>query len=188
MISIAELWLVVLAAGAFCWLASALMHMFVKYHNADYSELSNEAEVAKALGASSPKPALYTLPFCIDMKEMGSAPMQEKFNKGPVAMISVMPNGMPPMGKLLGQQILFFIFGSLLIAYLASLSLGAGAEYMSVFRQVFVAAFLTYGWAQIPYSIWMGQPWSNCLRYLLDAIIYAGVTAGTFAWLWPELV
>ena len=91
------------------------------------------------------------------------------------------------MRKLLSQQIVFFILGSLLIAYLASMSLGLGADYLSVFRHVFVASFLTYGWAQIPYSIWMGQPWSNCLRYLIDALIYASVTAGIFAWLWPRL-
>jgi hypothetical protein len=102
-------------------------------------------------------------------------------------MITIMPNGMPPMGKLLAQQILFFIFGSLLIGYLATLSIVVNAEFMTVFRQVFVAAFLTYGWAQIPYSIWMGQPWSNCMRYLIDALIYAAVTATTFALLWPSL-
>jgi hypothetical protein len=80
---------------------------------------------------------------------------------------------------------LFFIIGSLLIGYLATTALVAGADYMTVFRHVFVASFLAYGWAQVPYSIWMGQPWSNCLRYMIDAIIYAGVTAGSFAWLWP---
>jgi hypothetical protein len=187
MVSLTELWMVVLLAGFLCWFASALVHMLVKYHNADYQGLSNESDVAIALGASSPKPALYTLPYCADMKAMSEEPMQQKFNDGPVAMITVMPNGMPPMGKLLSQQIVFFVLGSLLIAYLATISLSAGSDYTVVFRHVFVASFLTYGWAQIPYSIWMGQPWSNCLRYLVDALIYASVTAGTFAWLWPRL-
>ena len=54
-----------------------------------------------------------------------------------------------------------------------------------VFRHVIVASFLTYGWAQIPYSVWMKQPWSNCIRFLVDVLIYAVVTAGTFAMLWP---
>ena len=185
--SVFDLWLAILASGIFCWVASALIHMLIKYHNADYKQLPNEDEVAAALGAKSPAPALYTLPHCTDMKEMGEVSMQKKFNAGPVAMITIMPNGMPPMGKLLIQQALFFIVGSFLIGYLATLSLGAGAEYMTVFRLVFVAAFLTWGWAEIPFSIWMGQPWSNTGRYLVDALIYAGVTVGTFAWLWPGL-
>jgi hypothetical protein len=103
-------------------------------------------------------------------------------------MITIMPNGMPPMGKLLTQQILFFIFGSFLIGYLASISIPGNPDFMMVFRQVFIASFLTYGWAQIPYSIWMGQPWSNCIRYLIDALIYAAATAATFSYLWPSLL
>lgn len=186
-VSVSDLWLTILIAGLLCWVASALIHMLIKYHNGDYKGLENEEAVSAALAEKYPTPALYTLPYCSDMKAMGEEHMQKKFKAGPVAMITIMPNGMPPMGKLLAQQILFFIFGSLLIGYLATLSIVVNAEFMTVFRQVFVAAFLTYGWAQIPYSIWMGQPWSNCMRYLIDALIYAAVTATTFALLWPSL-
>ncbi|WP_100658049.1 hypothetical protein [Alteromonas flava] len=187
-VSLSELWLAILIAGGLCWVASSLIHMLFKYHNADYQSLPNEDEVATALRNGAPKPALYTLPHCIDMKAMGEESMQKKFNDGPVAMISVMPNGMPPMGKLLGQQVAFFIVGSLLIGYIATLSMSASSDYMTVFRHVLATAFVAYGWAQIPYSIWMGQPWSNCMRYLLDAVIYAGVTAGSFAFMWPEVI
>jgi hypothetical protein len=186
-VSVSELWLAILVAGLLSWIASALIHMLIKYHNADYKGLSNEDAVSSALADKSPVPALYTLPYCSDMKAMGEVAMQKKFNDGPVAMIIIMPNGMPPMGKLLTQQILFFILGSFLIGYLASISIAANTDVMMVFRQVFIASFLTYGWAQIPYSIWMGQPWSNCVRYLLDALIYAAVTASTFSFLWPNL-
>ncbi len=184
-ISVLELWLAILVAATLCWIASALIHMLFKYHNADYTELENEAEVSATLKTTAPKPALYSLPYCHDMQAMGDEAMQKKFADGPVAMIAIFPNGMPAMGKLLTQQILFFLIGALLIACLASLSLTAGADYMAVFKLVFLATFLSYGWAQVPYSIWMGQPWSNCIRYVIDALIYASVTAGSFAWLWP---
>jgi len=182
---LSQLWLAILVAGVLCWVASALIHMLFKYHNADYSELPNESEVAAALSAKNPTPALYNLPYCEDMKQMGEESMQKKFADGPVALISLFPNGMPSMGKLLSLQFAFFIIGSALLAYLATMALSADAEYMSVFRFIFVAAFVAYGWGQVPYSIWMGQPWSNCFRYFLDALIYAAVSAGTFAWLWP---
>ena len=186
-VSYSDLWLAILLAGVFCWLASAVIHMVIKHHNSDYKELSNEADVASALRAGNPAPALYTMPHCIDMKQMGEESMQKKFNDGPVAMISVMPNGMPAMGKSLGLQFAFFLLGAALIACLAASTISAGAEYMTVFKFVFLAAFLTYGWAEIPYSIWMGQPWANTARYLIDAVIYGAVTAGTFGWLWPGL-
>lgn len=185
MVTITSIWLLIVLSGVFCWLASALIHMLFKYHNFDYKQLPNEDEAIAVLGDQSPQPALYSMPYCIDMKKMGEQEMQDKFGRGPVALIAVMPNGMPPLGKLLSQQLAFFLFGSLLIAYVASLSLTAGSDPIAVFRLVFVVAFLAYGWAEIPYSIWMGHPWANCLRYLLDAIIYASVTAATFCWLWP---
>lgn len=187
-VAITDLWMAILLAGILCWVASSLIHMLIKYHNADYKGLKNEDDVAAVLRASSAVPALYTLPYCTDMKAMGEDPMQAKFAAGPVAIITIMPNGMPAMGKLLVQQVLFFLVGATLIAYLASMSIVSGAGYMVVFQHVFVASFLTFGWAQIPFSIWMGQPWSNCLRYLIDALIYAVATAGTFAWLWPDLI
>lgn len=31
----------------------------------------------------------------------------------------------------------------------------------------------------------LGHPWSTTAKYLLDALIYSLVIAGSFAWLWP---
>lgn len=186
-VSLMQLWLPILLGGVFCWIASAIFHMVIKHHNADYKRINNEDQVSEAIRAGNLAPGLYSMPHCKDMKDMGDEVMQNKFNQGPVAMLSVFNNGMPPMGKLLGQQILFFILGCLLIAYAATLTLAAGSDYMAVFRVVMIISFLAFGWGLIPFSIWMGQPWSNCIRYLIDAVIYAAIVAGTFAWLWPAV-
>ncbi len=187
-VSLMDLWLVILLAGLFCWIASALIHMLIKYHNADMKELNNEDEVSAVLGSGKHAPGLYHTPHCGDMSNMAKPEVQEKFKKGPIAMITIFPNGMPPMGKLLIQQLLFFILVSIFIAYIASISYPMDTDYMTIFRQVFVVAFVAYGMGEIPYSIWYGHPWSNCIRFLIDALIYAAVTAGTFAWLWPSVV
>eukprot|EP00919_Chromeraceae_sp_WS-2016_P016651 GHVR01039790.1.p1 GENE.GHVR01039790.1~~GHVR01039790.1.p1 ORF type:complete len:105 (-),score=10.96 GHVR01039790.1:213-527(-) len=102
-VSVSESWLAIVLAGLLCWITSALIHMLIKYHNADYTKLANEEAVSLALADQSPVPALYTLPYCSDIKAMSEESMQKKFNYGPVAMITIMPNGMPPMGKLLSQ-------------------------------------------------------------------------------------
>lgn len=187
-VTLMQLWLPILASGVLCWIASAIFHMVIKHHNADYTPIENEAEVSAAIRSAKPKPGLYSLPHIKDMKEMGDPEIQNKFNQGPVAMLAIFENGMPPMGKLLGQQILFFIVSCFLVAYASTLSLAAGADYMSVFRVVMVTSFLAFGWALIPFSIWMGHPWSNCIRFLIDALIYAAIVAGIFAWLWPAAV
>ena len=180
-----ELWIPILLASFLAWLASSLVHILLKYHNGDYRELSNEDDVATAIRNGSPTPGIYTIPYCVDMQKMGEASMQEKFAKGPVSFVTVFDNGMPAMPKLIGQQILFFLFGCLLIAYCAGLALAPGATYPEVFRLVFVVGFLAFGWGQIPFSIWYGHPWSTTAKYLLDAIIYGLIVASIFAWLWP---
>jgi hypothetical protein len=187
-ISLMQLWLPIVLGGIFCWIASAMIHIFIKYHNADYKKLSNEEQVSDAIRQGDPKPGLYHMPFCTDMKEMNNQSMQDKFKQGPIALISVFENGMPPMGKLLAQQLAFFLGGCILIAYVATLAITASADLMVVFRFTMVISFITFGYGLIPNSIWLGQPWSNCLRYLLDALIYAVIIAATFAWLWPVTV
>lgn len=184
-VSIMQLWLPILLGGVFCWIASALIHMLLKYHNADYQKLSNEDQVGEALREGKVTPGFYHMPHCIDMKEMHDKDMQEKMKIGPIAMISVFENGLPKMGKLLGQQLVYFFVACLLIAYVATLSLTPSADFMTTFRLVATISFLTFGYAVIPYSIWFGHPWAVSLRYLLDAIIYAAVVGSTFAWLWP---
>lgn len=182
---ITALWAPILLATVVAWIASAVVHMVIKWHNADYSALPNEDEVSDALRKGGAGPAFYNLPYCADMKDMGSEAMQAKFNRGPVAMIAIMPSGMPPMGKLLGQQIAHFLVGSFLIAYVATLAFAPGADYLEVFRFIASVGFLTYGFANIPFSIWYGHPWGTTFRFLLDALIYGLLTAGVFAWLWP---
>jgi hypothetical protein len=184
-ISLVQLWMPIVLGTFLAWIASALIHILIKYHNSDYQGLSNEAEVMTAVKNGSPKLGIHTFPYCADMSEMKNPEVQEKFNQGPVAILTIFPNGMPPMGKLMLQQISFFLFGSILIAYSATLVLAPGDEYMVVFRFVSTVGFLAFGWANIPLSIWFGHPWSTTAKYLLDALIYGLVVAGSFAWLWP---
>jgi len=185
MVGMLQLWIPILLGSLLAWIASGLIHMVVKYHNSDYRKLPNEDEVAAAVRNGNPAVGLYVMPYCIDMSEMKDEAMQQKYADGPVAFLTVFQKGMPKMGKLMGQQISFFVIGSVLIAYCASLALAPGATYLTVFRLVSTVGFLTFGWAAIPFRIWYGHPWSTTAKYLLDALVYGLVVAGTFAWLWP---
>ena len=184
-ISILQLWLPIVLGTLLAWIASALIHMALKYHNSDYKELANEDDVMKAISDGSPSLGVHAIPFCVDLSKMKESAMQEKFNRGPVGFVTVMPSGMPQMGKPIIQQILYFLVGCFLIAYCATLALAPGADYLSVFRFVAAIGFLTFGWGQIPFAIWYGHLWSTSFKYLLDALIYGLIVAGCFAWLWP---
>lgn len=184
-VSLLQLWMPILVGTGLAWVASGLIHMVIKYHNSDYQQLDNEEAVLDALRGGAQKLGLHQFPYCGDMKDMQDEGVQAKFNKGPVGMAILVPNGMPPMGKLMMQQISHFLFGSILVAYCATLALEPGANYLSVFRFVATVGFLTFAWANIPYSIWFGMQWSMTAKYLFDGLIYGLVIAGAFAWLWP---
>ncbi len=186
-VSLVDLWMPILLGGVLAWVASALIHMALRYHNSDYLQLPNEDEVAASIRRGAPKPGLHSIPFCADMGKMGEPEMQAKFTNGPVAFVTIFPSGMPAMGKLIGQQLVYFLIGCVLIGWCATLALPPGTLYMNVFAFVAPVGFLAFGWAVVPFSIWYGHAWSTTLKYLLDALIYGLVVAGCFAWLWPAV-
>lgn len=187
-VTLLDLWLPVLLSGLFAWIASALIHMVIKYHNTDYKKLKDEDGISDAIEKSGDDVGFYTLPHCADFNEMNDPAVQARFKKGPIAIVTIMEKGLPPMGKLLSQQLLFFILGSLLVAIVGCLSLTKGAQSAEIFQLLFVTGFFGFGWASIPYSIWFGHPWLVTIKYLIDAVIYSAVIAATFAWLWPAAV
>lgn len=180
-----DLWMPIVLGTLVAWIASALIHMALKYHDSDYQKLANEDEVRAAIKAGSPSLGVHSYPHCTDMAQFKDPEMQQKFKDGPVGMLIVFPDGMMNMGKAVGQQIAYFFIGCIIIAYCATLALEPGADYLSVFRVVGATGFLAFGWGMIPFSIWYGILWSTAAKYLLDALIYGLLVAGCFAWLWP---
>src|SRR5207249_1623971 len=47
-------------------------------------------------------------------------------------------------------------------------------------------AFVEYTLALWPMSIWYRRSWITTLKATVDGLIYALLTAGVFAWLWPH--
>jgi hypothetical protein len=45
---------------------------------------------------------------------------------------------------------------------------------------------MAYGLANLSNGIWKGQPWPMTIKEVIDGLIYALLTAGTFGWLWPR--
>jgi hypothetical protein len=128
------------------------------------------------------------LPRAENSKEMCSPEFTEKLKKGPVAYMTVYPNG--PF-SMTGSLVLWFIYSlvvGVFAAYIAGRALGAGAEYLPVFRLAGCTAFVGYTLAQIPDSIWYKRSWGTTFKFIIDGLIYGLLTGGTFGWLWPELM
>ena len=168
------------------FIASSLIHMVIKWHKSDYKTFSNEDEVRAVIRKGASVPGKYVVPFCKDGKEMASPEMSKKFTEGPNLVMYLRPNGIVKLGPFLGQWFAYSLVVSLLAGYVAHATVPAGAEYMKVFQVVGAAAWLAYAWTNPQESIWVGKPWSSTAAYMFDGLIYAALTAGSFAWLWPE--
>jgi hypothetical protein len=126
------------------------------------------------------------MPRAADSKEMRSPEFAEKMKKGPVVMMTVMPNGPVSMGKSLGLWFLYTVAIGFMCAYVAGRALPVGAPYLHVFRFAGTTAFLSYAAALWQAPIWYGRPWRLTLKDTVDGLLFALFTAGTFGWLWPR--
>ena len=186
MISLTQLWLPIVLGAVFVFVASSLVHMVIKWHASDYLKLANEDEVRAAVRKGAPAPGQYVMPYCMDMKQMQTPEMQQKFAEGPIALMWLRPNGMGNMGAMLGKWFALSLAVSLLAGYVACHSLSAGAPAGNVLRLISTIVFLAYGTGPIVDGIWMGKPWGAVAKDLGDALLYAFATAAPFAWLRPH--
>lgn len=183
MVTLANLWLPIVVATVGVFGASSLVHMLFKWHNSDYQKLPDEDAVRGVIGKL---PAgQYTIPHCIDMKLMQAPEMRQKFTDGPVAMLMVRPRGMPNMGAHLGQWFGLCAMISVITAYMAAHTVPWGVSFLAVCRMTGGCAFLAHGAGAFTNAIWMGRPWRSAMKDVLDATIYATVTAVSFGAFWP---
>ena len=185
MISIASLWLPILASAVGVFAASSIIHMVLTYHHTDWVKLPAEDEIMDALRKHDIPPGDYFMPHGEGPKAMSDPAFIEKMTRGPVALITIDKSGPPAMGKSLVQWFIFSILISVFTAYLTSRALGATDDYLSVFRFAGTTAFAGYALALLEDSIWYKRKWSTTIKNVFDGLIYALVTAGMFGWLWP---
>ncbi len=180
-----SLWLPVILSAVVVFVASSILHMALKYHKADTKPLPNEDAVREAIARGNPAPGVYFTPYCGDMKRMQEPAIKEKFEKGPVAMLSVLPKGAPMLPKHLALWFGFSVLVSFVAAYVARHTLHPGADGLLVMRITGTVAFAGYALSHVSDSIWKGQPWANTGRAIVDGAIYALLTGLTFSLLWP---
>jgi hypothetical protein len=186
MITIASLWLPILVSAVIVFMASTVIHMGPFWHRGDFPPMPRESEVLGALRPLAIPPGDYFIPRASGMQEMRSPEFKDKLKQGPVAVLTVMPNGMLSMRRSLVQWFVFLIVVNIFCAYIAGRTLSAGTPYLRVFQIVGATAFIGYVLALCELSIWYRRSWSLTLKAALDGLIYAALTGGTFGWLWPH--
>jgi hypothetical protein len=181
------LWLPIALSAVAVFVLSSLIHMaLTAWHASDYGTVPNQDAVMDALRPFAIPPGDYNLPHCDSMAEMKGAAFQDKLKRGPVAIMTVLPNGMMGMGRSLALWFVYLLVVVTLSAYVASRTQPVGAAYLSVFRIIAVPAFLGFAGALWQGHIWYRRSGSTTLKSTIDGLIFALVTAGIFGWLWPR--
>lgn len=186
MTSLLELWLPILVSAVFVFIASSVIHMALPWHKGDYPKIPNEDKVMDALRPLAIPPGDYMVPRAGSMKDMQSPEFIEKLKKGPVMVATVLPSGGFSMGRNLSLWFLYCVVVSIFAAYITVHAVHHAASYLHVFRFAGATAFIGYSLALWQMSIWYRRAWSITIKATIDGLIYAGLTAGTFGWLWPK--
>jgi hypothetical protein len=181
-----SLWLPIVLSSVFVFVLSSLIHMATPWHKGDYGAVPDQDEVMDALRPFAIPPGDYMLPHPADMSEMRSQAFLDKLKRGPVAVLTVQPNGMMSVGKSMVLWFLYLVVVSLFAGYVAGRALPNGAPYLAVFRFAGVTAFVGHSLALWQMTIWYRRNLGTTLRATVDGLLYALVTAGTFGWLWPR--
>lgn len=185
MVHLATLWLPIVLCVVAVFFASSLIWMALPIHKNDYRKIGGaEAEVMSVVRSAGLGEGVYMFPACDPATLKDNAVAQERYKTGPWGTISVRA-GPVSMGACLGMWLVNLAIVSVLVAYVASLAVPAGAGWVKVTQVVFTAALLAYGGSTLTDSIWKGRPWALLPGALFDAVVYAALTAAIFSWLWP---
>lgn len=179
---LSDLWLPIVVSAAFVWVASAIIHMVLPIHKGEWKGLPDENRVTTAL--EGVPAGQYMFPFG-SMADMKNPEFVARQKKGPNGTL-VLWNGPANIGQSMLLMLIFDLVVGVFVAYVAWHALPKGTPYLQVFRICGAAAFMAHGLGWIPNMIWFGRSARSFWSYLFDSIVYAGLTAGTFGWLWPK--
>lgn len=182
-----DLWPPIVVSAVLVLFAALALHLLLPLHRGDYRKLPDEPALLAAMRDHGVRPGAYAFPFAASLKELASPEMIAQCQQGPRGSLTVLPHGVPPLGRLLGRWLLYCAVQSTFVAYLAVLALSWGATGLEIGRVTGTAALLGYAIPHLHGAIWMRQSWMTTGKYMLDGVIYSLITSGTFILLWPPL-
>jgi hypothetical protein len=184
MVSLTALWLPILLSAVAVFIASSIIHMALPWHSNDFKKFPAEDGVLDAVRPFNLVPGEYVAPRPESMAHMNTPEFKAKVERGPRIMLAVMSPG----GSMGRNLVLWFIYGIVIAtfaAYVAALTLGAGADYMAVFRITSTVSFAAYALALWQNVIWYSRGMGYTVRTTIDGLVYGLLTGGVFGWLWP---
>ncbi len=186
-VGVGMLWLPTLAATFVVFVASFIIHMVLPHHRTDFDDIDEEDRFLAELRTFNLTRGQYVFPFASSPVELKDPEYQRKVKQGPTGILVMCPNEVGPTPRQLVMHFVHLLVISAIVGCIAGATLPGGTEYLKIFQVAGVAAFLGYAGAVPSNSIWFHLSWRMSLKTVLDALLYAGLTAGVFGWLWPGM-
>lgn len=155
------------------------------WHKSDYPAVPNESALADAVRPLAIPPGNYVVPRPAGMADMKTPEFQEKVNRGPNMILTVIPNGPRPMTNFFVGWIVYLLVVTSVAAF-AAWSVLPPTPVQGVKKTVGFVYFVSFALGLWPESIWYHRKWSTTVKLTFDALIYAVITAFIFGWLWPR--
>lgn len=185
MVSLGALWLPIVLSAVLVLVVSSIVHVATRWHANDFGRFADEDAVMDALRPFNLVPGDYAAPQSESIAHMNSPEYIAKRARGPVFVLTVFGQA-----SILRNLLLWFVY-SLVVAttaaYVASMTLPAGAPYPTVFRVTSTVALAGYVLALWQRWIRYSGSFGYTVRTTIDGLVYALLTGGVFGGLWPEL-
>src|SRR4030095_725360 len=163
----------ILVATVLVFVASCIAWMALPHHKSDARRMPDEAAALEALGRQNVRPGLYRFPWADSMAEMKDPAFVAKLDKGPVALMTVLPSGPFNMGKSMALWTGYLVVIGIFVAYITGRVLRPPPSPAS-------------SGSPLQNAIWGGKPLSVVFKEIVDGVVYGLLTAGAFGWLWPR--
>jgi hypothetical protein len=186
MVGLAALWIPIVVSAVFVLIVLLALHMLPGWHKDDMIAVPGEEKVMETLRGLNVKPGEYRFPYGRTTADMMSPEFGAKMKAGPVGVMTIRPSGDMPMGKMLGQWLIYSLVIGVIVADVTGRTRAPGAPYLEVFRVSGAVAFCCYSVAHWHNWIWWAKGTRITLTNTVDGLVFALVTAGTFGWLWPK--
>lgn len=190
---IAPIMLPSLYAGAAVFCASAIIWMFIRWHDKDIGPLPDEEGFVGSLTERDIAPGLYMWPNCKTRADYHGDEFKARWAKGPWGTITIYPR-QPNFGRNLIGSLVIHIAVAFGIAVSIAMVLGGGesgdgAVLVNACSQLWVPVFVlgavVYCLGGMCSDLFLGKPARFLMLTFLDGLILAAVQASVLGWMWP---
>lgn len=172
----------ILVSAIALFFASFLSWMVLQLHKHDWVKLAQEGKFLETVRGCDLVPGSYMFPGCNTPQEAATEEHRKKWEAGPRGVMTVFEH--VSMGRNLGLTFVYFLVASFCLAYLTTLAVKPGADFMTVFRFVATAGFMTFFSAIVPHAVWFR---CRIVGHLIESIAFAAIIGVVFAAMWPRV-